>query len=236
MYVDRDIDAPDGAHQEPPAGHRRDRRRRTPWRSPSASRSWPSSGSGASSTCSAPSWPSPPASSTCSSTRCGSSAPRRSNIVIGGAAGAVPVLIGWAAVTELAGLGARSCCSPSSSSGRRRTSGPWPSGTRTTTPAADVPMLPVGGQPAHHRRAHPRLHAGAVGADAGLRAGRRHGRSSTSGSAVVLGAVFTALAVRLLHASTRRPAAPCACSPTPSRYITLLFGAMAVDELLRSAR
>ena len=47
MYVDRDIDAPDGAHQEPAARHRRHRRPGPPWSSPSASRSSPSSGSGA---------------------------------------------------------------------------------------------------------------------------------------------------------------------------------------------
>ena len=34
------------------------------------------------------------------------------NIVIGGAAGAVPVLVGWAAVTRTAWRGRRSCCSP----------------------------------------------------------------------------------------------------------------------------
>ena len=33
------------------------------------------------------------------------------NIVIGGAAGAVPVLVGWAAVTG-SWAGRRSCCSP----------------------------------------------------------------------------------------------------------------------------
>ena len=37
------------------------------------------------------------------------------------------------------GLGARSCCSPSSSTGPRRTSGPWPSATRTTTPPPTCP-------------------------------------------------------------------------------------------------
>ena len=34
------------------------------------------------------------------------------NIVIGGAAGAVPVLVGWSAVTDSLGLGAGACCSP----------------------------------------------------------------------------------------------------------------------------
>ena len=48
-----------------------------------------------------------------------------SNIVIGGAAGCFPVLVGWAAVTGRVGL-PRSSSSRSSSSGRRRTSGPWP--------------------------------------------------------------------------------------------------------------
>ena len=44
------------------------------------------------------------------------------NIVIGGAAGAVPPLVAWAAVTGGLG-GTPSTCSRSSSSGRRRTSG-----------------------------------------------------------------------------------------------------------------
>ena len=56
------------------------------------------------------------------------------NIVIGGAAGAVPALVGWAAVTgELAAAGV-GACSRSCSSGRRRTSGRWRCGTATTTP------------------------------------------------------------------------------------------------------
>ncbi len=45
------------------------------------------------------------------------------NIVIGGAAGAVPPLVGWAAATGHVGLAGAGCCSRSSSSGRRRTSG-----------------------------------------------------------------------------------------------------------------
>ena len=44
------------------------------------------------------------------------------NIVIGGAAGALPPMIGWAAATG-ALPSSRSCCSSSSSSGRRRISG-----------------------------------------------------------------------------------------------------------------
>ena len=45
------------------------------------------------------------------------------NIVIGGAAGAFPPLIGWAAVDRRRRRCCRCCCSPSSSCGRRRISG-----------------------------------------------------------------------------------------------------------------
>ena len=47
-----------------------------------------------------------------------------SNIVIGGAAGCFPVLVGWAAVTGSVSWPAIGC-SQLSSSGRRRTSGRW---------------------------------------------------------------------------------------------------------------
>ena len=45
------------------------------------------------------------------------------NIVIGGAAGAFPPLIGWVAATGPGGAAAVCCCSRSSSCGRRRISG-----------------------------------------------------------------------------------------------------------------
>ena len=45
------------------------------------------------------------------------------NIVIGGAAGAVPPLVGWAATTGEPQLDRRSTCSRSSSTGPRPTSG-----------------------------------------------------------------------------------------------------------------
>ena len=47
------------------------------------------------------------------------------NIVIGGAAGAVPPLVGWAAAAGRPRRPRRSTCSRSSSTGRRRTSGRW---------------------------------------------------------------------------------------------------------------
>ena len=64
------------------------------------------------------------------------------NIVIGGAAGALPPVIGWAAATGSLDWKASSSSS-SSSCGRRRISGRWRSTRPTTTPSAGVPMLPV---------------------------------------------------------------------------------------------
>ena len=55
------------------------------------------------------------------------------NIVIGGAAGAVPVLVGLGGGHGQPDAGPRWCCSPSSSCGPRPTSGRWPSSTRRTT-------------------------------------------------------------------------------------------------------
>ena len=98
--------------------------------------------------------------------------------------------------------------------------------------AADVPMLPVGGLAAVHRRAHPRLHGLRLGPHPGVRLGRRHGRIYGS-SAVVLGAVFTGFAVRLYQDldPVQRAMRLFTWSIT---YVTLLFGAMALDVLVRS--
>ena len=65
------------------------------------------------------------------------------NIVIGGAAGAFPPMIGWAAATG--GIGARAVvlCSSSSSSGRRRISGRCRAVRTEDYARAGVPMLPV---------------------------------------------------------------------------------------------
>ena len=65
------------------------------------------------------------------------------NIVWGGAAGCMPVLIGWAAVTGSLSWAPMGAVRRSSSSGPRRTTGRSPCATATTTPRADVPMLPV---------------------------------------------------------------------------------------------
>jgi protoheme IX farnesyltransferase len=152
-----------------------------------------------------------------------------SNIVIGGAAGAVPVLVGWAAVQDALGLAPLVLFAvifvwtPPHF---------WALAVRYREDyaAADVPMLPAVAS----------LHDTAVRilayslvlwaltlafvpvAGMGL---------LYLGAALVLGAVFTWYAVELLRA------------PSPPRamrlfhwsitYISLLFGAMALDQLLR---
>ena len=57
------------------------------------------------------------------------------NIVIGGAAGALPPMIGWAVGDRRCRRWSRCCCSRSSSCGRRRISGRWRCSARATMPA-----------------------------------------------------------------------------------------------------
>ncbi len=168
------------------------------------------------------------------------------NIVIGGAAGAVPTLIGWSSVTgtldwapvilfaiifywtppHFWALAIR---------------------YRDDYAAADVPMLPV---VESLRRTSTRILAytlllWALTVLFSPVAGMGH---VYLGSAVVLGGVFTWYAVRLLRmpdpglgVAASGGAAELAVRATAMRlftwsitYITLLFGAMAADELLRS--
>ena len=153
----------------------------------------------------------------------------KSNIVIGGAAGAAPVLIGWSAVTDSLAwepwllFAVIFFWTPPHF---------WALAVRYKDDyaAADVPMLPV---VASLRSTSVRILAYTVFvwaltlvfapvADMG---------AIYWVSAVVLGAVFTAFAVRLYQ------------DPTPKRamrlfswsitYVTLLFGAMALDVLVR---
>ena len=74
------------------------------------------------------------------------------NIVIGGAAGAFPPMIGWAAVTGSRQHREHRCCSSSSSCGRRRTSGRWRSTAARDYERAGVPMLPVVAGPDETRK------------------------------------------------------------------------------------
>ncbi len=151
------------------------------------------------------------------------------NIVIGGAAGAVPVLVGWAAVHDALGLpplvlfAVIFVWTPPHF---------WALAVRYRDDyaAADVPMLPA---VAGMRTTAVRILAYtlllwaltlvfAPVADMG---------PLYLGAAVALGAVFTWLAVRLLQdPSSDRAMRLFTWSIS---YITLLFGSMAVDQLLR---
>jgi protoheme IX farnesyltransferase len=154
----------------------------------------------------------------------------KSNIVIGGAAGAVPVLIGWSAVTgSLA----------------------WPPVVlfaiifywtpphfwalairyRDDYERARVPMLPV---VASLRTVAVRILLYTL-----LLWGLTIAFSPIAGmgalylvAAIVLGAAFTALAVRVLRDPT--PAMAMRLFGYSITYITLLFGAMAADQLIRN--
>ncbi|MDQ3385329.1 MAG: heme o synthase [Actinomycetota bacterium] len=152
------------------------------------------------------------------------------NIVIGGAAGAVPVLVGWSAVTGTLD---------------------WPPVLlfavifywtpphfwalaikyRDDYAAADVPMLPA---VASMHTVAVRIIVYTV-----LLWGLTIAFTPVAGmgnlylaSAIVLGAVFTWLAVQLLRDATPKRAMQ--LFGYSITYITLLFGAMAVDQLVRT--
>jgi protoheme IX farnesyltransferase len=152
------------------------------------------------------------------------------NIVIGGAAGAVPVLVGWSAVTNrldwapIVLFAVIFYWTPPHF---------WALAIkyRDDYAAADVPMLPA---VASLRTTAVRilgytLLLWALTVVFSPVAGMGHLYLL---SAIVLGAVFTGLAVELLRNST--PAAAMRLFTYSITYITLLFGAMAVDQLLRS--
>lgn len=150
------------------------------------------------------------------------------NIVIGGAAGAVPVLVGWAAVTNSLGLapivlfGVIFWWTPPHF---------WALAIRYREDyaAAEVPMLPVVvslGTTARRIVGYTlvlwicTLVFWPVGDMGGIYAV----------AALVLGAVFTYYAVQLVHHAT--PERAMRLFGYSITYVTLLFGAMAVDQLV----
>jgi heme o synthase len=152
------------------------------------------------------------------------------NIVIGGAAGAVPVLVGWTAVTgELAWapivlFAVIFYWTPPHF---------WALAIRYRDDyaRADVPMLPV---VASMRTTATRiiLYTLLLWALTLLFAPVAGMGDLYVAAAVVLGAVFTWYAVRLLRDSS--PKAAMRVFTWSISYITLLFGAMALDQLLRT--
>jgi heme o synthase len=153
------------------------------------------------------------------------------NIVIGGAAGAVPTLVGWAAVTGHLALAPVVLFAiifvwtpPHFWALAMR--------YRDDYAAAEVPMLPVVAsfaRTARHIVAYTVVTWAATllfGAVAGMGA-------LYWVAAVVLGAVFLAYALRLQREGT--PARAMRLFGWSITYVTLLFGAMAADTLLRAA-
>jgi protoheme IX farnesyltransferase len=152
------------------------------------------------------------------------------NIVIGGAAGAAPVLIGWSAVTN---------------------SLDWPPVVlfavifywtpphfwalairyREDYAKADVPMLPVVAS-LHTTAWRILLYTLLLVGLTVLFAPVAGMGDLYLASALLLGAVFTYRAIKLLQDST--PAVAMRVFTWSITYITLLFGAMAVDQLIRS--
>jgi len=151
------------------------------------------------------------------------------NIVIGGAAGAVPVLVGWAAVTNELAL------APFAMFAIIFVWTPphfWALAIRYRADyaAADVPMLPVVATFDHTAR---RIVAYTVVLWATSLAFWPLGSMGALylAAAVVLGAMFTWKAVQL--ARSHRPELAMKLFKFSITYITLLFGAMAADQLLQ---
>ncbi|MBA3303328.1 MAG: protoheme IX farnesyltransferase [Acidimicrobiia bacterium] len=152
------------------------------------------------------------------------------NIVIGGAAGAVPVLVGWAAVTgsldwaPVVLFGIIFYWTPPHF---------WALAVRYREDyaRADVPMLPA---VASMRTTSIRIigYTLALWALTLLFSPVAGMGTIYLASAVVLGAVFTWLAVLLLRSETAESAMR--LFTWSISYISLLFGAMALDQLVRS--
>ena len=154
----------------------------------------------------------------------------KSNIVIGGAAGAAPVLIGWSAVTNTLDwapvvlFAVIFYWTPPHF---------WALAIRYREDYAkvDVPMLPVVAT-LHTTAVRILLYTLLLWALTMLFAPVAGMGNIYLGAALVLGAVFTWYAVRLLRDSS--PQVAMRVFTWSISYITLLFGAMAVDQLVRS--
>jgi protoheme IX farnesyltransferase len=152
------------------------------------------------------------------------------NIVIGGAAGAVPVLVGWTAVTN------RLAWAPIVLFAVIFYWTPphfWALAIkyRDDYAAADVPMLPVVAS-ARTTAVRILLYTLLLWGLTLLFAPVAGMGDLYLGSAIVLGAVFTAFAVQLLRRCTPKEAIR--LFSWSITYVTLLFGAIAIDQLLRS--
>ncbi len=156
----------------------------------------------------------------------------KSNIVIGGAAGAVPVLIGWSSITGSLGwapvvlFGVIFIWTPPHF---------WALAVKYKDDyaAADVPMLPVVAS-LHRVSVRILAYTLALWALSLVFAPVAGMGNLYIGAAVVLGAVFTGFAVRLWRSQSAKVAM--GLFHYSISYITLLFGAMAIDQLVRAGR
>jgi protoheme IX farnesyltransferase len=154
------------------------------------------------------------------------------NIVIGGAAGAVPVLVGWTAVTDrldwapLVLFAVIFYWTPPHF---------WALAIRYRDDyaAADVPMLPVVAS-ARTTATRILLYTLLLWGLTLLFAPVAGMGALYLGSAIVLGGVFTVFALQLLRTCT--PQAAIRLFSWSITYVTLLFGAIALDQLLRTGR
>jgi protoheme IX farnesyltransferase len=154
------------------------------------------------------------------------------NIVIGGAAGAVPVLVGWTAVTDrldwapLVLFAVIFYWTPPHF---------WALAIRYRDDyaAADVPMLPVVAS-ARTTATRILLYTLLLWGLTLLFAPVAGMGALYLGSAIVLGGVFTVFALNLLRTCT--PQAAIRLFSWSITYVTLLFGAIALDQLLRTGR
>lgn len=152
------------------------------------------------------------------------------NIVVGGAAGAVPVLVGWSAVTDHLGLAPLVLFAviflwtPPHF---------WALAVRYRDDyaAADVPMLPAVTSLARTAR-QVIGYSAALWVISILFAPVAHMGLVYLVSAVVLGAVFMAYAVQLRRQASAQAAMR--LFGYSISYLTLLFSAMAVDQLVRA--
>jgi heme o synthase len=155
------------------------------------------------------------------------------NIVIGGAAGAIPVLIGWSSVTD--SVSATFGWAPMLLFALMFFWTPphfWALAIKYKDDyaAADVPMLPV---VATYRETTRKMLAYTVVVWAlSLAFGWAAELGALYwGAAIVLGAIFTAMSVQVMR--TESAARAMKLFTFSITYITLLFGAMAADVLLR---
>ena len=154
----------------------------------------------------------------------------RNNIVIGGAAGAVPVLVGWAAVTNSLGLAPLVLFAiifvwtPPHF---------WALAIRYRDDyaAAEVPMLPAVASFAATARQIV-LYTVALWATSIVFAEVAGMGVLYVGAAVLLGGVFLVYAVQLLRDGTEQRAMR--LFHYSISYVTLLFSAMALDQLVRT--